>query len=533
MARILPSEPGDRRSVVPFIGAHVLETLTAGMYDNPLVIYREYIQNSVDAIDLAVREGMLNPSEAQISIVLSGKDRTITIEDNGIGVPAAEASRVLGDIGNSTKNGTGLRGFRGIGRLGGIGYCQVLRFETRASSQEPVAVVEWEASRLHRMLASAPSQLSLTDLVKRVLTVTHRYPGNEPAHFFRVTLFDVRPFHDDVLIDPKMVKHYLSQVAPVPYDCGRFSFVPKVHDALQCNPSFREYSIRVNGQQLFRPYQDEIVLSKNIRDRIEDIEFFEFPDGNGGVLGTGWYAKTTLLGAIPLETGIPHIRVRQGNIQVGNERFLDRCFSEARFARWHVGELHILDGRLKPNARRDGFEPSPEYERFLEYSHLLGEHLSHVCRQASQARNAIKRAERELEELERLLSPQMIVSNAEQVAKRKHRSQELLEKIEHIMVKYPLPIDFKKRFERATQMQKHPYDTTTIARCLDGRTIRHKSKPELVEDLCRHILLSYSETRSADELISAIVEPYLKPNLKKRSSSTPPDPRFPGRRHGS
>ena len=36
------------------IGKNIVEILTTGMYENPLVIYREYIQNSVDAINQAI-----------------------------------------------------------------------------------------------------------------------------------------------------------------------------------------------------------------------------------------------------------------------------------------------------------------------------------------------------------------------------------------------------------------------------------------------------------------------------------------------
>ncbi len=33
------------------IGKHILDTLSIGMYNNPLMLFREYIQNSVDSID--------------------------------------------------------------------------------------------------------------------------------------------------------------------------------------------------------------------------------------------------------------------------------------------------------------------------------------------------------------------------------------------------------------------------------------------------------------------------------------------------
>ena len=41
------------RSIV--IGKHTLESLTSGMYSDPYVVFREYIQNSVDSVDEAIR----------------------------------------------------------------------------------------------------------------------------------------------------------------------------------------------------------------------------------------------------------------------------------------------------------------------------------------------------------------------------------------------------------------------------------------------------------------------------------------------
>ena len=40
----------------PAVGKNVLETLTTGMYDDARFIFREYIQNAADQIDLAVEE---------------------------------------------------------------------------------------------------------------------------------------------------------------------------------------------------------------------------------------------------------------------------------------------------------------------------------------------------------------------------------------------------------------------------------------------------------------------------------------------
>ena len=103
MAGIIRSRINGKRNILPFIGVQVLESLTTGMYDDPLIIYREYIQNSVDAIDNAIAQGIMVFSEACIKVKISGRDRVITIEDNGTGVAPNKAPNILGDIGNSIK----------------------------------------------------------------------------------------------------------------------------------------------------------------------------------------------------------------------------------------------------------------------------------------------------------------------------------------------------------------------------------------------------------------------------------------------
>lgn len=112
----------------PIIGRHLLDTITTGMYSNPYCIFREYIQNSADAIDKAVLEGTLEKRKGEIRITLEPQEKTITILDNGCGVPSVQAKQTLMSIGNSGKHNTRERGFRGIGRLGGTAYCNTLVF---------------------------------------------------------------------------------------------------------------------------------------------------------------------------------------------------------------------------------------------------------------------------------------------------------------------------------------------------------------------------------------------------------------------
>ena len=51
------------------IGKHILDTLSIGMYNNPLMLFREYIQNSVDSIDQLNKSRKGNVKNLRIEII--------------------------------------------------------------------------------------------------------------------------------------------------------------------------------------------------------------------------------------------------------------------------------------------------------------------------------------------------------------------------------------------------------------------------------------------------------------------------------
>ena len=118
------------------IGKFTLETLTTGMYDSPKDIYREYIQNAVDSIDNAIAQGILKLGKDVIDIKIDSLNKSITITDNGTGVSAEKTRDYLLNIGDSVKFNTNNRGFRGIGRLAGLAYCDELIFSTSYYGEE-------------------------------------------------------------------------------------------------------------------------------------------------------------------------------------------------------------------------------------------------------------------------------------------------------------------------------------------------------------------------------------------------------------
>ena len=86
------------RVAIPIIGKDIIESLTIGMYEDSKFIYREYIQNSADQIDKAIREDLLKDGEGEIHITIDVDKQTIRIEDNATGISEKQVLPILQNI---------------------------------------------------------------------------------------------------------------------------------------------------------------------------------------------------------------------------------------------------------------------------------------------------------------------------------------------------------------------------------------------------------------------------------------------------
>ena len=369
------------------IGKHILDTISIGMYNYPLMVFREYIQNSADAIDHLRRTSNSKTSNSKIEITLNGRSRSIKIQDYATGIKAKEALSTLHNIGKSLKKSNSNRGFRGIGRLGGLGYCDELRFVTKAKGESIYSVSKWDCKKLRELISNNNDSLDAMKLVKSIAVLSqHKYTKNKKDHFFSVEMHNVRSSRN-VLLDVPVIKSYLSQVAPVPFK-NDFSFTEKIEKELKVKiPNYETYDIFVNGNQIFKPYIDVVKVGEKITDKIKDIDFVEFSNG-AGLLTFGWIANLRLFGKVSSTGLVDGMRVRSGNILVGNKDLLCDYFRERRFCNYLVGELHIIDHRLVLNSRRDDFEDSQHKEEF--YNHFvkeIGLPFSKKIREASEDRS--------------------------------------------------------------------------------------------------------------------------------------------------
>lgn len=210
------------------IGKNVIENLTTAMYENAYTVYREYIQNSADSIDKAIAAGVVNEKDAIIDINIEYNKRRITINDNAMGIPAEMFVKKLTDIADSQKDRTKEKGFRGIGRLAGVGYCDTLIFKSSYKGENVESVIEWDGKKLRDVLADTTQHPSAADFVDDI-TYSYQNKANVDDHYFEVIMEGVIPESDD-LLDKAVVIEYLESVAPIPFPLERNSLPMKIDE---------------------------------------------------------------------------------------------------------------------------------------------------------------------------------------------------------------------------------------------------------------------------------------------------------------
>ena len=390
----------------PIFGKNVIETLSEGMYDNPLFLYREYVQNSADAIDAAVEAGIIEKDEGQIQITIDSDKRRVVFHDNGIGIAERDVPAMLANIGNSQKDRLKNKGFRGIGRLGGLGYCRIVRFETSVQGEAVKSVLEWDADALHAILIDQREQIDAGELIKRITTVRME-KADIDKHFFRVSLIDILETSDD-LLDIEDVRKYLSMVAPVPFDYQRFRFVSEIEAFIEKNrlPRPYEYQVYLNGDEIRKGYATPLVIDggKKTVDVLDVVcRLLKY---NDKTVGWYWFCVSRFEGVLPKACWQRCIRLRKSNIQIGEADCLSNhpkrgqaLWKEDRGNNYFMGEIHALDARLIPNSRRDYFNQDSacrEFETALAEEFLQLHSLYHKASEIRSSAQIIQRANDEL-----------------------------------------------------------------------------------------------------------------------------------------
>lgn len=377
------------------IGKNVIESLTTGMYENPLFVYREYIQNAADAVDHAVKAGVLQKGEETISVRIDNERQEIIIEDNATGIESVKAFSILRNIAKSTKQKGIDKGFRGIGRLGGLAYCQKLTFETSCKGEDVKSIVTWDAEKLQELINDTEDKSSGEEVVKEVTSFDSKKEDKE-EHYFKVIMEDVT-LGDLLNIDE--VTNYLQMVAPIDINSS-FLYKKEIQKYMnEFQLSVDTYNIYINGDQIFKPYNSKIYSfdkagNKKTAGNVYKVNFFNRKSASGEPLFWGWFSMTSLEGQIPSANLARGIRLRSANIQIGDSEICKKFFtntSDQRFSFYFLGELHALNSKLIPNSRRDYFEDNDickEFENAVKEEFLK---LKRCCYEVSNLKSCYKK----------------------------------------------------------------------------------------------------------------------------------------------
>jgi molecular chaperone HtpG len=367
------------------VGKDVLELVSSAMYIDPITIYREYVQNATDAVDAGRAEGLLDKkTPGQINIEIDAIARSVRIRDNGAGVAWRTFIKQLTALGASAKRGSSARGFRGVGRLAGLGYCQELIFRSRADGDKLVAELRWDCKKLRALLQNDTATSNVADLIAAVVTVSRSPDENAPAHFFEVELRSVVRTRNDKLMSPHAIADYLAQVAPVPFSPD-FKFGTEIEAALKPHVALGNIALFISGieGQVYRPHRNTLELGKDGVDEFERVEILEMPSVDGAPAALAWILHHSYRGAIPNAALVKGLRLRSGNTQVGDNTLLEELFPEPRFNGWSVGEIHVLDTRIVPNGRRDHFDQNAHYNNMVNHLAPAAREIAKHCRDSS------------------------------------------------------------------------------------------------------------------------------------------------------
>jgi len=373
------------------VGKDILELLSSSMYVDPMSIYREYIQNAADAIDDAEADGFYSRGRAgKVDINIDPVGRIISIRDNGTGITQKKAVTTLLAFGGSSKRGTSARGFRGVGRLAGLGYCQKLTFRTKAAGEKRVTQLHWDGRRLKEALRAGEFDGTLAELVSSIVSISSDAADNEKDHFFEVTLSGISRHRNDCLLNADAVAKYVAEVAPVPF-AQEFSHAALIEKALKPYKSPSKLSICIgSGDPVTRPHREYPASPLGKAIAFNELEVFELPDVDGKVGAVLWLVHHDYTGAIPNHSGYKGLRFRSGNIQVGDHDLVEDLFAEPRFNHWTIGEVHVIDPRILPNGRRDHFESNIHFDNLRNQLGPIAREVSRRCRSSSIIRNALR-----------------------------------------------------------------------------------------------------------------------------------------------
>lgn len=265
------------------VGASVLSILTESLYDNPIVIFREYVQNSVDSIYKT------NNYYGRCEVQIWSEDENLFFLDNGQGIERDLFEQEMVKICYSNKRKYKNLGYKGIGRLSGVPYCDNLIFINICDYKNNIAQVYTIDRKLYEQIKDSDevSSMLFSELISVIgkkedldLNSTKYFDKikkfenilNETNTGFLVVLENINAVIKNTINQDNFINK-LNWLLPVDFEADLYAteqqllFKDLTTESENILP-IKSCRIYYNGIQLFRP-----IKSKDFRDYLCKSDF--------------------------------------------------------------------------------------------------------------------------------------------------------------------------------------------------------------------------------------------------------------------
>ena len=394
----------------PTMSLRLLETLTSALYEDPIILFREYVQNSIDAYNNEVNNDKAKAfDDFSVDIKVDKDNSIIQISDNGYGIPEKQFLFKMKLIGESEKKKFEDQiGFRGIGRLSAMPLCKELIFENKPQGINKRLIFKWDGKKFNELLNKGEDiNASLEEITS---TSSEDYDGNIDDHYFKVEINEYQDAINDLLKSDNF-KDRLCTLLPLRYSLeftkqkeikNKYQeFIGQSMDTFSC-------SVKLDNEELNKPYTDKHILASG-------IVFWElkYPrkgeNVSGEKIGILWFSFDRVIKALDKEA--PYgILVRSKNMLMGDRYSLANDISRSKSdyvatlreltqaLNGVCGEMLINYEGLNDNARRDWFKID---EESIKLRHIIVEFMRrlHTYRYAASNYFSDKKKEKSEERL--------------------------------------------------------------------------------------------------------------------------------------
>lgn len=362
------------------VGRSVLETITVALYENPIILFREYVQNSLDAYNIATKDEQKEEVKSfHVSINIDEHSKNIVIKDIGYGVESYELfQEKMLSIGGSDKGSdrTKYIGFRGIGRISGLAFCERLIFRNKVKNSDKIHECVWEGKKYRDLLNDENTEDDLESIIDKIVTNEEKVVTNKiEEHYFEVTLENYTDEIKEILGD-RNFEEKLIKMLPLKYENsfeGAKQILSKYNTFMNINLERFMIPVKYQGKNLYKKYDNDYILGS-------DIIFWEIRDkknndgSKGAKIGILWFTFDKHLKTIKKDEYYG-ILTRSKNILMGtndtfaqvaynNKEYITTFREMAQTLRGVCGELLINSQNLRDNSRRDWFLPD-QYSIYL------------------------------------------------------------------------------------------------------------------------------------------------------------------------